>query len=85
MLVLAATFYNNWLKQLVPEQRFRALLERTIGFLRKLAPISPTCFHDCSILEGISGVLFGPPADQMHIYRNEIEPSSASNSFGPST
>ena len=90
MLVLAATFYNNWLKTLVPEAEFSRLLERTIKFLRRLAPISPTCWHDCHILERISKLLFGniPPGAE-HMYRNEIEPPSAAgsltNSFGHGT
>lgn len=84
MLVLAASFHNRYLKTLVPRDRFQALIERTINFLRRLAPISPTCYHDCGILERISRLLFAAPtADAKMIYRNEgYEPHSASTSFG---
>ncbi|KAK5119423.1 hypothetical protein LTR85_007523 [Meristemomyces frigidus] len=86
MLVLSATFYNRYLNKLVPPERFQGLLERTISFLRRLAPISPTCNIDCSILEKIHRQLFGLPQDVKHFYRNEgIEPVSATNSFSAST
>ena len=86
MLVLSAAYHNHYLRNLIPADHFQFLLDRTIGFLRRLAPISPTCANDCGILEKISKLLFGNvPPDAKHIYRNEIEPSSASNSFGPST
>lgn len=86
MLVLAATYYNNWLKTLIPEEEFHNHLERTIKFLRRLSPISPTCANDCQILEKISKLLFGNvPPDAKHMYRNEVEPpsmsASATNSF----
>jgi hypothetical protein len=79
MLVLAAVFRSNTCSKLVPELRFRQLLQRTIGFLRKLAPISPTCQHDCAILERINKRLFS--GDHPEIYRNEREPSSTNVSF----
>ena len=63
MLVLAATFNSTHMKGLVPEDHFRRLLERTITFLRRLGPISPTCRIDCSILEKIQRVLFEVPAN----------------------
>jgi hypothetical protein len=86
MLVLSAAHYNNWLKTFVPSERFNELLERTIKFLRRLGPISPTCWIDCSILEKISHLIFGVPADAKHIYANEgVEPPSASASFGPNS
>jgi hypothetical protein len=90
MLVLSATHYNKWLRALVPEERFHGLLERTIKFLRRHAAISPTCTHDCSILEKITSLLFGVSPDAKHIYHNEgivervaAEPHSANSSFGP--
>ena len=86
MLVLSAAYYNPVLGQLVPAERFQRLLQRTIKFLRRLTAISPTCTFDCSILERISKLLFGKvPTEQEHMYKSEIEPMSASNSFGPST
>ena len=89
MLVLSATYYNKWLKTLVARDRFHGLLERTIRFLRRLSPISPTCAHDCSILEKITTLLFGVSPDQKHLYRNEgieTQPASATSSFhGPNS
>ncbi|KAK3709023.1 hypothetical protein LTR37_011187 [Vermiconidia calcicola] len=86
MLVLSATHYNKWLKTLVPTGRFQELLERTITFLRRLGPISPTCSHDCSILERIHRLIFGLSPDAKHLYRNEgVEPPSASTSFSHGT
>lgn len=82
MLVLAAS-YNSYLKTFIPEERFRNLLERTITFLRRLAPISTTCTLDCSILEKINRLLFPTPPDVKQVYRNEgYEPQSAHTSFG---
>lgn len=95
MLVLSATHYNKWLKTLVPESRFHGLLERTIKFLRRHSQISPTCAHDCQILEKITTLLFGVSPDAKHVYKNEGiesiqrgpagEPMSATSSFGPAT
>lgn len=88
MLVLAATYHNRYMKSLVKKDDFQRLLERTIEFLRKLCPISPTCKHDCSILEKVHKLLFGIPPDAKHLYRNEgmiPEALSASNSFSAST
>lgn len=81
MLVLAATYYTPWLRDLVPARDFETKLDRTIAFLRRLAPISPTCNIDCGILEKIHRLLFGIPADAKLAYENEIEPGSASHSF----
>ena len=65
MLVLSATWRNPYLRKLIDQERFEFLLGRTIIFLRKLSPISPTCKLDCSILEKIQRVLFGtPPAEK---------------------
>lgn len=83
MLVLAASFHNPYLHNFIDKDRFQQLIERTIVFLRRLAPISPTCYHDCHILEAISRLLFATPtADAKQIYRNEYEPRSATASFG---
>ena len=87
MLVLSATYYNQWLRTLVPTERFEYLLKRTISFLRPLAFNSPTCAIDCQILERIDGLIFGIPPDEKHVYRNEgiEQPASATTSFGPNT
>lgn len=77
MLVLSAT-YKSWLGFLVPKDELSRLLTRTIEFLNRLAPISKTCERDAQILQAINGVLFAPSTD---IYKNEVEPTSASNSF----
>ena len=82
MLVLAAAFYSGTAKFLVPEETFVRLLERTIQFLRRLRPISPTCALDCQILEKIQRHLF-PPDDPA--FKNEkqlSDPASATASFG---
>lgn len=93
MLVLSATYHNGSLKKLVPAERFQALLERTIKFLRRLGPISPTCAIDCSILEKIHRRLFGVTSEAKHLFSNEkhfyrdehVQPPSATNSFSVST
>ncbi|KAI6837593.1 hypothetical protein KC332_g8898 [Hortaea werneckii] len=71
MLVLSAAFQDGVLKQMIDEERFKYLLERTISFLRRLAPISPTCGIDCGILENIQRVLFGTSEEDRHFYKNE--------------
>jgi hypothetical protein len=68
MLVLSATWRTHYLRKLIDPERFQPLLTRTIGFLRKLSAISPTCQLDCSILEKIQRVLFGIPADEKPMY-----------------
>ncbi|EMC95763.1 hypothetical protein BAUCODRAFT_123059 [Baudoinia panamericana UAMH 10762] len=87
MLVLSATWHSRVLRRLVETrgQEFPELLERTIGFLRKLRGISPTCTHDCQILERIRTHLFGVPSEERPIYKNEVEPMSATHSFSAST
>ena len=86
MLVLSAAFYNRYLSQLVNRERFQYLLERTISFLRRLSPISPTCSIDCSILEKIQRLLFPVKSEEKYIYQNEgVENMSAANSFSAST
>lgn len=62
MLVLSATWRTHNLRKLIDQARFQSLLDRTIGFLRQLSAISPTCELDCSILESIQRVLFGIPS-----------------------
>ena len=71
MLVLSAAFQDGVLKRMIDEERFKYLLERTISFLRRLAPISPTCGIDCGILENIQRVLFGTSEEDRHFYKNE--------------
>jgi len=71
MLVMSATYWNRYLKKLVPADRFQVLLQRTITFLRRLGPISPTCTVDCSILEKLQRQLFGIPPHARDVYRNE--------------
>jgi hypothetical protein len=83
MLVLSAAYYNTWLKTFVDAELFKGRLTRTIGFLRRLAPISPTCKIDCYILESIEKCLFGP-GEQKHIYHNEVEPTSGPHSISGS-
>lgn len=93
MLVLSATFNQKHLRGLVDADRFSRLLQRTITFLRRLEPISPTCRHDCTLLEKISRKLFGVPDEardvykgEKHFYGNEaVDPPSAATSFGAST
>jgi hypothetical protein len=69
MLVLSATWHIPYMRELIDQERFQYLLGRTIGFLRKLSAISPTCQLDCSILEKIQRVLFGIPPTEKPMYR----------------
>ncbi|WPH00151.1 Hypothetical protein R9X50_00297400 [Acrodontium crateriforme] len=93
MLVLSATYHTPHLNELVKRDEFRALLQRTITFLRRLVPISPTCEYDCSLLENIQRMLFKLPPDEKAVYLGEkpffpneaVGPRSASTSFGHST
>jgi hypothetical protein len=57
MLVLSAIWRTEHLRKLVNPDAFRRLLSRTISFLHRLSPISPTCQLDCSILEKIQRVI----------------------------
>jgi hypothetical protein len=68
MLVLSATWHTPYMRTLIDQERFEFLLGRTIIFLRKLSPISPTCKLDCSILEKIQRVLFGTPPAEKPVY-----------------
>jgi hypothetical protein len=68
MLVLSATWRTHYMREYIDQERFETLLGRTISFLRKLSPISPTCKLDCSILEKIQRVLFGTPPAEKPVY-----------------
>lgn len=84
MLVLTAVVKSSHLKSLVSEDRYHKLLKRTIAFLRKLAPISPTCQADVGILEKFATRLFDVDRneDLKGVYHNEgVEIMSAGNSF----
>lgn len=59
MLVLSAAYYSKNLNSLVPSDRFKGLLERTVAFLRRAAAISPTCRVDSEILEELHWRSFG--------------------------
>lgn len=72
MLVLSAV-YNckfDWLKELVPKERLQQLLDRTIGFIRRLQHASSVAKTDVMILETIDRTLF-PGKDGSNIYENE--------------
>jgi hypothetical protein len=72
MLVLSAAHESDYLRQLVPREKFQALMVRTIKFLRRLAPISETCRLDCGILEKFNKTIFGIEGrDMQDVYRNE--------------
>jgi len=86
MLVLSAVHITKYMTSPVPEEKFRQLLHRTITFLRRLAPISPMCAADCSILEELNATLFGVEEDITSVYRSEgIETGSNvdENSLNP--
>ncbi|KAI7462081.1 hypothetical protein KC357_g8578 [Hortaea werneckii] len=59
MLVLSAAFQDGVLKQMIDEERFKYLLERTRSFLRRWTPTWTTCAFECGILESIQRALFG--------------------------
>ena len=87
MLVLGATYHSKIGKPLVNRERLQYLFERTIKFLRRLAPISKTCDHDSRILETVSHVVLGVPSEHKHFYQQEgVEPKdlprNTSSSFG---
>jgi len=82
MLVLSATWRTPYLRKLIDQERFQYLLGRTIGFLRKLCAISPTCQLDCSILEKIQRVLFEIPPEVKPMYHSAKE---VTDSFSPAT
>jgi hypothetical protein len=72
MLVLAAV-YNcdiDWLKELVPKDKLRRLLRRTITFIRHLQHASSVARSDIVILEEVDRALFGN-SDGSNIYQNE--------------
>ena len=86
MLVLSAAYQSNILRSWVPQERFQYLIERTITFLRRLAPISPTSAADCGILEKFNNILFPTASEEPNVYKNEgVEPMSATNSFSTGT
>lgn len=58
MLVLAATWHDGRLRELVNTCRFLDRLDRTIAFLGDLAAISPTCRADRDILVKLRRLLF---------------------------
>lgn len=58
MLILSVVYNKPYLGTLALKDKFKKLLERTIGFLRKLSLISPTCTVDCEILETLNNILF---------------------------
>jgi len=82
MLVLSATWRTPYLRKLIDQERFQHLLGRTIGFLRKLSAISPTCQLDCSILEKIQRVLFEIPPEVKPMYQSA---KKVTDSFSPAT
>lgn len=82
MLVLCAVRNNLWMKDAVDAGELHRLLDRTISFLRKLAPISPTCKADCGILEKFRNHLFPMKEEAKGVYKEEgVEPNSAETSF----
>lgn len=82
MLVLCAVYNNSWMKSNVEADKLSELLNRTISFLRKLSPISPTCKADCGILEKFRNHLFPIKEEANAVYKEEgVEPNSAETSF----
>lgn len=80
ILVLSAVHETNYLGLFLEHDRFQGLLERTIRFLKKLAPISPTCKHDAGILEKFNNTLFLPSIGPKDTYANEgLEPHVVSS------
>lgn len=77
VLVLAATFNssNSQLRSLVPEEKLRFLLMRTIEFLDDKASISPALGKDAQILRHVQTKLF-PSSSNTGYY-----PTSANSSF----
>ncbi|KAF2858849.1 hypothetical protein K470DRAFT_220355 [Piedraia hortae CBS 480.64] len=59
LVVLSATYFSPTTNHLIDKNTYHSLLRRTIRFLEKLAPISPTCEIDASILAKIEGEVFG--------------------------
>lgn len=82
VLVLCAVYHNEWSRKLVEADKLSELLDRTISFLRKLSPISPTCKADCGILEKFRNLLFPIKEEAKAVYKEEgVEPNSAETSF----
>lgn len=57
-MVLCGVYWHPDLRELVDETNLRYLLARTISFLDKLAPISPTCRADSLILKKLQRLIF---------------------------
>lgn len=51
---------SKTLSELVPQPTLSHLFDRTIGFLRSLAPLSETLERDALILEALRQVVFEP-------------------------
>ncbi|KAF2147209.1 uncharacterized protein K452DRAFT_3403 [Aplosporella prunicola CBS 121167] len=66
MLVLAAV-RRSWLRDLIPLARLNELMERTIKFLRRLIPISPTMRVDVAILENTQKCVNGEKSDSASV------------------
>lgn len=64
MLVLASTYQHQNLRHYIPREKLLTLLDRTIGTLNRLAPISQTCRADCWILRRIRNSMF--PGAEIH-------------------
>lgn len=83
LLVLAATYTHEKLKVYVPEDKLRYLLDRTITFLDRLAPISQTCKADCWILRRIRQWVFQTKDPGTAVEEVDVPERSASeSSFG---
>ena len=80
VLVLAATFNspNPQLRSLVPEEKLRGLLMRTINFLDDKASISPALGKDAQILRHVQNKLF-PSSGNARFYPNSANSSFSSN------
>lgn len=59
MLILAACWQDDRLREAVQRWSFPALMDRTILFLGKLADLSPTCRADHRILVNLRMLTFG--------------------------
>lgn len=75
MLVLSAAFNSgpDFIRELIPKERLKGLLERTINFIGNMQLCSPTARQDIRILRTIHRYLFGSP--------NGTEPQDAAASF----
>lgn len=73
MLILAAAYNSQipWVNALVPQEKFEALLTRTINFLRKLWNISETIKEDIGHLEKLQQ-LFRFKTTSSEVARSDI-------------